>query len=169
VDGIAYYSYEDLREYIAGEGRASASSCPQSDSAIGVDGWYRVLQDPRERVIGQSALLGGLITFTSYQPFSDLCTAEGMSSLYGVHYQMGTAWYENVFGTYSIDNRTVVRDKLSLGRGLAVTPSMHGGGDGTDAKAFVQTSTGEIIEIGQENLPIKPPASGKGDWCDDCE
>ncbi len=167
--GIKYYSYEKLRQYIAGENKASNGTCPQSDTLIGVDGFFRVLQDDRERVIGQSALLGGLLTFTSYQPFADLCTAEGMSNLYGVHYQSGTAWYENVFGTLPLDGRTVVKDKNPLGVGLAVTPSMHIGGGGADAKAFIQTSTGEIIEIGQENLPLQPPKSGQAGWCDDCE
>ncbi len=170
TDGIKYYSYEVLRQYIAGEKRSSVHSCPVPDasSTIGVDGWYRLLQDPRERVIGQSALLGGLITFTSYQPFADLCTAEGMSNLYGVHYQTGTAWYENVFGTSTRDGRTVVLDKLPLGIGLTGTPSMHSGGSSVDAKVFVQSSTGEIIEIEQKNLPIQPPKSGRADWCDDC-
>ena len=168
-DGITYYRFEDLRKYIAGEGRETPSSCLQSNSSIGVDGWYRVLQDPRERVTGQSALLGGLVTFTTYQPFDDLCIAEGMSNLYGVHYQTGTAWYENVFGTVVRDSRTVVLDKLSLGVGLATTPSMHSGGGGNDAKAFIQSSTGEIIEIEQENLPIQPPKSGAQSWCDDCD
>jgi len=168
-DGITYYRFEDLRKYIAGEGRETPSICLQSNSSIGVDGWYRVLQDPRERVTGQSALLGGLVTFTTYQPFDDLCIAEGMSNLYGVHYQTGTAWYENVFGTVVRDSRTVVLDKLSLGVGLATTPSMHSGGGGNDAKAFIQSSTGEIIEIEQENLPIQPPKSGAQSWCDDCD
>ena len=169
TDGITYYRFEDLRKYIAGEGRETPSSCLQSNSSIGVDGWYRVLQDSRERVTGQSALLGGLVTFTTYQPFDDLCIAEGMSNLYGVHYQTGTAWYENVFGTVVRDSRTVVLDKLSLGVGLATTPSMHSGGGGMDAKAFIQSSTGEIIEIEQENLPIQPPKSGAQSWCDDCD
>lgn len=169
IDGIGYYSYEKLRQYIAGESRTSASSCPQNDKGVGVDGWYRVLQEPRERVTGQSALLGGLVTFTTYQPYADVCTAEGMSNLYGVHYQTGTAWYENVFGLSTRDGRTIVLDKLSLGVGLATTPSMHSGGEGSDAKAFIQSSTGEIIEIKQENLPIKPPKSGKMHWCDDCD
>ena len=169
IGGISYYSYEKLRQYIAGEPRDSASSCPQDDPAIGVDGWYRVLQEPRERVTGQSALLGGLVTFTTYQPNADDCTPEGMSNLYGVHYQTGTAWYENVFGLSTRDGRTIVLDKLSLGVGLATTPSMHSGGEGSDAKAFIQSSTGEIIEIKRENLPIKPPKSGKMRCCYDCE
>ena len=132
-----------------------------------MDGWYRLLQDPRERVIGQSALLGGLITFTSYQPFADLCTAEGMSNLYGVHYQTGTAWYENVFGTSTRDGRTVVLDKLPLGIGLTGTQSAFRRKQ-RGCKGVCSSNTGEIIEIEQKNLPIQPPKSGRADWCDDC-
>ena len=105
-----------------------------------------------------------------------MCTAEGLSYLYGVYYKTDTAWYENVFGLsygrggYGDDNPLPVLEKLSLGRGLATTPSLHtGSGTGPDAKAFVQTSTGEIVQIDQENLPIKPPKSGRILWSDQSE
>jgi len=168
-DGKSYYAFEALREYIAGASRSFVSSVETCNQTDPVAGWYRRLQDPGERVTGQSALLGGLVTYTTYQPSDDLCTAEGMSNLYGVHYQTGTAWYENVFGTKTVEDRKVVLDRLSLGVGLATTPSMHSGSDAEDAKAFIQSSTGQIIEIGQENLPIQPPTSGRVSWCDDCE
>lgn len=168
ADGVApyYHAFPDLQEYIAGE------FCYETvDTAIGIDGWFRMFSDLRERNIGQAALLGGLTTFTTYQPFSDVCTAEGKSFLYGVHFQTGTAWYENVFGTdLSTDGLDIVRDKLSLGQGLATTPSMHVGTSGDkDATVFVQSSTGEIIAIGQESLPISPLASGRTGWSDSCD
>ncbi|MEA3469085.1 MAG: hypothetical protein U9R57_12805 [Thermodesulfobacteriota bacterium] len=167
-----YYSYEELRRYIAGEEYdITTDTCPESGD-IGLDGWYRVLRGSGERVIGQAALLGGLVTYTTYQPFADMCTAEGSSNLYGVHFQTGTAWYENVFGldTSSYSEHHIVEDKLSLGMGLATTPSMHVGSDSSnDAKVFVQTSTGEIIEVGQEDLPFKPEPSGKAGWSDQCD
>ena len=179
VDGITMYRFEDLEEYIAGKGRLgpSGAECTNDSSSMGgVDGWFMELREPRERVIGQSTLLGGLNTFTSYQPFDDVCTAEGLSYLYGVYYKTGTAWYENVFGLtynrggYGSDNPLTVLEKYSLGRGLATTPSLHtGSGSGPDAKAYVQTSTGEIIQIDQENLPIKPPRSGRILWSDQSE
>ena len=71
-------------------------------------------------------MLGGLVTFTTYQPFTDVCRAEGNSYLYGVHYKTGTSWYENVFGAYGTDNYGVkyVRNKLDLGRGMTATPNL---------------------------------------------
>jgi len=59
---------------------------------------------------------------------------------------------------------TIVKDRLGLGTGLALTPSLHVGSGDADATAFVQTSTGEIIEIAQEDLPLKTFKSGRSSW-----
>lgn len=110
-------------------------------------------------------LLGGLLTYTSYQPHADNCKAEGVSNLYGVYFLTGTAWDENVFGTYTDEEgRSIVRDKLGLGVGLATTPSLQVGEGKDGGKAFIQTSTGEIIEIDQKNLPIPNATSGRRGW-----
>lgn len=156
VTDTTTYRFEDLRKYIAG------NNC---DS--GIDGWFREFHEDRERNLGQAALLGGLLTYTGYVPHDDICKAEGRSFLYGVHYQTGTAWYENVFGTFDNNGNRFVKDKLSLGRGLATRPSLHVGSGENDATAFVQTSTGEIIEIGQENLPLSNTKSGRTGWLDE--
>lgn len=150
---VDVYSFNDLQKYIAG------TSCN-----TGIDGWFREVHEPRERHLGQAALLGGLLTYTGYQPWADLCRAEGRSFLYGIHYQTGTAWYESVFGTYTEDGNRYVKEKLSLGTGLATTPSLHVGSGENEATAFIQTSTGEIIEIGQDNLPLKNVKSGRVSW-----
>uniref|UniRef100_UPI004055C0EE PilC/PilY family type IV pilus protein n=1 Tax=Candidatus Electronema sp. TaxID=2698783 RepID=UPI004055C0EE len=162
---VEVYTFDKLRDYIAGK------------SCGGIDGWYHVFQDARERNIGTSALLGGLLTFTTYQPYNDKCTAEGGSYLYGLHYQTGTAWTKSVFGTYDVSAGGIrilkkdgkyVSEKMSLGTGLSTAPSLHvGTQDG--AKAFIQTSTGEIIEVTQENLPLQPGTkSGRINWTDRC-
>jgi type IV pilus assembly protein PilY1 len=110
-------------------------------------------------------LLGGLVLFTSYQPFADTCLAEGVSYLYGVYYLTGTAWYENVFGTYdNSEGTSIVKDRLSLGVGMATTPSLHVGSGSKGVNAFVQTSTGTILEIEQENLPVYNFKSGSLNW-----
>ncbi|WP_136796605.1 PilC/PilY family type IV pilus protein [Desulfosediminicola ganghwensis] len=157
-----YYSYGEMEQYIRGE-RCGGTN----NDSIGIDGWYRELTEPRERSLGMPTLLGGLTTFTTYQPFADICQAEGVSSLYGVYYLTGTAWYENVFGTDSDqESNDVVRDKLDLGRGQAMTPSLHVGSGGDDANAYIQTSTGEIIQVGQQNLPLNNFKSGRSTWTD---
>jgi hypothetical protein len=152
-----------LENYISGTGQCTEagnySNC--------VDGWFKLFHPHgnRERNVGQATLLGGLVTFTTYQPFNDVCTAEGNAYLYGVYYRTGTAWHENIFGPNGVNSGNVV-DRLYLGRGLATTPNLHvGSGDGSGGpKAFVQTSTGEILEIQQENLPIKNYQTGPSRW-----
>jgi len=124
------------------------------------DGWYRDFYPytDRERNVGQATLLGGLVTFTTYQPFNDVCQAEGNAFLYGVYYRTGTAWHKSIFGLRGVNGYGQVEAKVDLGRGLATTPNLHTGGTGKDkgTKAFIQTSTGEIQEIQQENLPLDP-------------
>ena len=106
-----------------------------------------------------------MLSFTTYQPWEDVCLPEGLAYLYGVYYQTGTAWHENVFetGLSGEDNGGNVVDRLAVGRGLALTPNLHLGKH-TGSKAFVQTSTGAIVEIPQPNLPIKSGKSAKTRW-----
>ncbi|CAK8714106.1 hypothetical protein GKODMF_05705 [Candidatus Electrothrix gigas] len=192
------YTFDKLQQYIAGVGCGTVGSLlnnsiisqllhdaivpnlVDTDSksvTTGIDGWYHEFHDPRERNLGAAALLGGLLTFTSYQPFNDKCEAEGESFLYGLHYQTGTAWTQSVFGTFNSDGSikqdssgAKINPKLSLGRGLSTTPSMHvGSSDDHAAKAFIQTSTGEIIEVTQKELPYTNTKSGRMGWTDRCE
>ncbi|MCI5225690.1 MAG: hypothetical protein D3918_03290, partial [Candidatus Electrothrix sp. AX2] len=175
LDGLQNVAtFANLQKYIAGEG---CTSTDNTGVSTGLDGWYREFHEPRERNLGQAALLGGLLTFTSYQPFVDKCNAEGLSNLYGVHFQTGTAWIESVFGVFTEQyassdgtkkDRDFVLDKLSLGQGLSTTPSMHVGTGDQAASAFIQTSTGEIIEVQQQNLPFGNTKSGRTGWTDQC-
>jgi type IV pilus assembly protein PilY1 len=109
--------------------------------------------------------LGGLLTFTTYQPYYDVCLPEGLAYLYGSYYQTGTAWHDRVFAPsgINVDDGGNIVDRLSIGRGLALTPNLHVGKH-TGSKAFVQTSTGAIVEIPQPNLPIKNAKSGRTVW-----
>ena len=156
----------NLVEYIAGKGRTTDPSYSQS-----ADGWYKEFypyHDDRQRNLGQPTILGGLLLFTTYQPFSGLCQAEGLSYLYGVYYQTGTSWYEPVFGETSVTNGKV-ENQLFLGQGLAETPNLFVG-QGADGKvsAYVQTSTGEIKGIAIENLPLKNYYTGRAAWKNTC-
>lgn len=125
-----------------------------------IDGWRRAMPSSGERVIGQPTLFGGLTNFTTFTPSSDYCTAEGSSKLYALYYLTGTAWKENVFGDSTGDYVPFIVD---LGQGMGVSPSLHLGSE-EGVRAFVQTSTGTIIEIHQPNLPIPSVKSGRGGW-----
>lgn len=158
--GVTHFA--DLVEYIAGEGcMYDDNKAPKGYS--GTDGWYLRFPAERERNLGQATLLGGLLTFTTYQPFDDVCRPEGEAFLYGAFYQTGTAWYKSVFNEdIGLKNGNVV-SRVGIGRGLATTPNLHvGRQEGT--KAFAQTSTGAIVEINQPNLPIKTHKSGRMNW-----
>jgi Tfp pilus tip-associated adhesin PilY1 len=151
---------QELINYTSGVGDCSTGG----NYAGEVDGWYKDFYPygNRERNLGQATVLGGLLTFTTYQPFNDLCAAEGLAYLYGLYYQTGTSWNQSIFG----NDTDYVSDKILLGRGLALTPNLHLGSDdgtGSGPKVFVQTSTGEIKEILQKASPfsVKP---GKFKW-----
>ncbi|MDH3346832.1 MAG: hypothetical protein OEM02_01850 [Desulfobulbaceae bacterium] len=162
ASGDPITTFPNLLEYIVGEKYGT----PPSPDIIGVDGWYREMNETRERNVSQATLLGGLVTFSTYQPYESPCKAEGDGYLYGVHYQTGTAWTKSVFGIDDIDvDKKIIKEKTSTGVGLTGTPSLYTGDPPTgDAKAFVQTSTGEILEISQENLPYQNFKSGRSTW-----
>ncbi|MDH3330424.1 MAG: hypothetical protein OEM01_14430, partial [Desulfobulbaceae bacterium] len=157
--------YNDVDECVSPH--PSGSSLPPYQNCV--DGWYKDFwpYGNRERNVGQATLLGGLVTFTTYQPYSDMCLAEGVSTLYGLYYQTGTPWYEDILGTFTKSNRKFTSDKFTLGLGLATTPNLHvgsGNRDGSGTKAFVQTSTGEIKEVRQDNLPLDNYRTGRSKW-----
>ncbi len=161
-------TFDQLEQYIAGIGDCAAQSYKRNC----VDGWFYNFYpyENRERNVGQATLLGGLVTFTTYQPYNDVCLAEGNGYLYALHYRTGTSWHENVFGSAGLEEvggDLFVRHKLGLGRGLSTTLNLYAGSGqqaGEGVKAFVQTSTGEVREIEQENLPIRNYRSGRGRW-----
>ncbi|WP_084435408.1 pilus assembly protein [Desulfomicrobium escambiense] len=108
-------------------------------------GWRNDFIPNWERVLGQSAVFGGAVVFTSYTPDDDICIPEGTSNLYALYYKTGTSYYLPILnGKF---------DKyISLEKGLAITPSIHVGEDGSTA--YVQTSTGAILTFKIET-PIK--------------
>jgi type IV pilus assembly protein PilY1 len=114
-------------------------------------GWMINFSQPRERNIGQAALLGGSLLFTTYEPSTDVCAYEGTSNLYAVYYRTGTAYYKPMLGRIiiSLGHDEMVRN-ISLGVGLAATPNIHVGGE-EGSRAYIQTSTGEIKVIDVEN------------------
>ena len=121
------------------------------------------LTDARERNLGQGALLGDILTFSTYMPDEDVCEIEGSSNLYAVYYLTGTAYKESIFGlgtntinedrdgdgTKETTTQEVLR-KQYVGRGMTLTPNLHVG-RATGSKAFLQTSTGGIIGFGQDS------------------
>ncbi len=122
------------------------------------DGWILDINNG-ERCVSKPTILGGIATFTSFKPDDDACAFEGESRLYALYYTTGTAFYEPIIGygddtigTVGGDVFREINRSISLGAGVAATPSLHVGEE-EGVKAFVQSSTGEIEIIDEINLP----------------
>ncbi len=136
-------------------------------------GWYREFPSAGERNLGQAAVLGDIVTFSTFIPDNNLCASEGESYLYALHYKTGTAYYEGVLslpdgadaddldadGVDDTTNRVIYR--VSIGKGFSTTPNIHTGEE-DGSRAFLQTSTGAIIPAQQSNPGLTK--SGKTSW-----
>jgi type IV pilus assembly protein PilY1 len=134
-------------------------------------GWFLNFPTTGERDVGQAALLGGLLTFTSYIPSTLVCGDEGLGNVWALYYETGTPypyWASLDFGTRSITEGLLTKPELnkknSLGKGLATTPNIHTGRE-TGSKAYVQTSTGSIVVIQTSNP--SDTKSGKAFWLEE--
>ncbi|NNG02468.1 MAG: hypothetical protein HKM93_24045, partial [Desulfobacteraceae bacterium] len=131
-------------------------------------GWYLDFDIEGERNLGQAAVLGDIVTFTTYLPENDLCATEGSSFIYGLHYKTGTAYEEGVLLTSDnnytgVDASHKVIKKIEIGKGYSITPNIHTGRK-EGSTAFIQTSSGAIVDIEQVNPGVTK--SGKVSWRD---
>ncbi len=130
----------------------------------GTAGWFLDFPGAGERNLGQAALLGDVLSFTTYIPNTQLCSNdEGTSNLWAVYFKTGTALPSQVigFGSRSFDGRLEIRKSVSLGKGLAPSPNIHTGRE-QGSKAFIQTSTGTIVAVPEANPGVTK--SGKAYW-----
>ena len=129
------------------------------------NGWKLNFSREGERNIGQAALLASTLTFTTYVPSTDICTFEGNSYLYGLYYITGTPYFNSILGFDNVVINSKKKKKMysnvALGLGLAATPNIHVGGE-EGSKVFVQTSTGAINVINEQN--VGPTKSGIRSW-----
>jgi type IV pilus assembly protein PilY1 len=123
------------------------------------DGWILNITGG-ERCITKPTILGGLVTFSTYLPdVADVCKHEGDSYLSALYYKTGTAYWSGPLGTdsgttidVSGETKAKVYSRVKVGYGVASSPSLHVG-KRTGAKVIIQTSTGEIVELREDNLP----------------
>jgi type IV pilus assembly protein PilY1 len=120
------------------------------------DGWYRTLDatDPSERVITKPAILGGGVYLPTFVPNEDVCGYGGESYFYALYYETGTSYFKPLLpnGTTDISGEAykAIKVRVPLGEGMP-PPSVgiHAGRE-EGAKAFLQMSTGEVIEAAIE-------------------
>jgi type IV pilus assembly protein PilY1 len=102
-------------------------------------GWKQTFNAVGERVLGQAAVLGGSVVFTSVIPAQEICEARGASRLWSLYYKTGTPYFwpslEHPGGNFPAF--------IELGQGLAARPTLHVGEKQT-VKAFTPLTSGEI-------------------------
>ena len=75
-------SFASFTEYIVGNNVYCSSRIARHPSP-GFDGWSRDFLHYKERNLGQATLLGGLVSYSTYIPDTDVCNPEGSGYLYG--------------------------------------------------------------------------------------
>lgn len=131
-----------------------------TDASSYLSGWARNLSNG-ENNFGAATLLGGTLTFTTYDPDNSQCTIEGNSRLYVLNALTGTADDGNVIGATSGTYDYIV----DLGSMPATTPSLHAGDgyeDNGSTKAVIQKSDGSIHIQDQDNQ--NGVRSGEASW-----
>lgn len=112
---------------------------------------------PATRSFVNQALLAGVVFANVYQPSDDACIGEGLSRLYALYYETGTAYpsfgvkNQSLLGTSAEDDGsggTQYRSKkyVDLGRGTPTPPAIHSGSGNksNEVSIFTQLSTGHI-------------------------
>ncbi len=139
------------------EGDSGTFYSLMEDIAANYQGWYRNFSVTGERSLGQAAILGDLVTFSTFVPDNNLCASEGESYLYALHYKTGTAYWRAVLSSADdpsgTDSRGKVKFRLRAGKGYSITPNIHTGKE-NGTRAFLQTSTGAILPVRQVNPGI---------------
>ncbi|MEQ8659695.1 MAG: hypothetical protein RLW62_02640, partial [Gammaproteobacteria bacterium] len=119
-------------------------------------GWkldYIDTTPPSERQVANPALISGIALTTAFTPSTELCGAEGESRLLGRAFDRGLVPPGGIFGTRTCDEALNCPEgvaeaigSISLGAGLASSPSIHIGNQDVPGQVtvFVQGSTGEI-------------------------
>jgi len=114
-------------------------------------GWKQTFSAAGERVLGQAAVLGGSVVFTSVIPAQEICAAGGASRLWSLSYKTGTPYFWPSL-EHPGENFPAF---IELGQGLAARPTLHVGEKQT-VKAFTPLTSGEI-----STPEIAPPLTFK--------
>jgi Tfp pilus assembly protein, tip-associated adhesin PilY1 len=138
-----------------------------SEAAAHPGGWYHNLSTPTgapsERVIYRPVAYGGVLLFTTFIPNNAVCGFGGTSYLYALNYLTGTANNSPVIGKTG----TTINKQQSLGAGMASGVALHvvasetGGTSNDVEKAYIQMSTGVIV---QADITTELLRSGTTAW-----
>jgi type IV pilus assembly protein PilY1 len=141
----------------------------RGDESTTTYGWVLDLVDiagagSGERVLEKPSVLGGLVMFSSFKPNVDICQYGGDGRIYGLYYETGTAYKQDVFNLHDPGIGTKLARSLDLGQGRPSGLAIHLGQQ-KGGKLYIQQSTGTI-----EELVMKAPfraKSGNVIWYED--
>ena len=124
-------------------------------------GWYIELDAGGERVLNRPSILGGVTLFTAFKPDNDICEYGGTGSLYGLHYETGTAYYKPILGKeiYGDDEKCI--KSINLDKGVTSEVGLHVGQKATGT-GLIQQSTGAVVQV--EVDPVFNIKSGIIGW-----
>ncbi len=121
------------------------------EAIAGQPGWYVNLTKtgtttPTGRSTRMPAKVFNLVLFTEYIPPADSCQIDGVSYLYAIDYRTGAASPSDSFSENDLTATTAyeVSNKQYLGFGLAASPVVHQGDDGS-LTAVIATNRGELL------------------------
>jgi type IV pilus assembly protein PilY1 len=153
----------------------SATSCglvevaykttPISTHSEVAQGWYIILSNPKEAIISQPFVYGGIVEVLSFEPSNDPCLVGGVTKLIALNYKTGTASSTPavysplaVQGTIAVGQTVTMRPKipLTVGSPPLGKPFQVISLPGQETKKFIQLSGGIVIE-----LPQKEVSSGR--------
>ncbi|MDI6850852.1 MAG: PilC/PilY family type IV pilus protein [bacterium] len=117
-------------------------------------GWYVKLLNG-EKSLNFPLVLGGAVLFTTYRVNPDPCGFGGEGWLYVLFYKTGTA-YSNAPLGLTEQREAITKEKVE---GMPASPAVQIGSR-EEATAFVQTSTGEVVQI-QTELPFSPKSGAR--------
>lgn len=117
-------------------------------------GWY-VQLSAGEKSINFPLVLGGAVFFTTYKVNNDPCGFGGDGWLYVLFYKTGTAAANAPLG---LDLQQYAITKVQV-EGMPASPAVQIGAR-EEATAFVQTATGEIVQV-QTELPFSPKSGAR--------
>ncbi|WPD21566.1 MAG: hypothetical protein SD837_15310 [Candidatus Electrothrix scaldis] len=172
------YTFEKLQQYITGTGCQTASD--DREYTTGLDGWYHVFHDPRERNLNSSLLFNSKLFFSTYQPYNDKCKAEGQSFLYKLSHTTGTGAWDILVdpddGSKGSGESTFGASGSGFGGGSSSTGSSENPGEVHEFKSPVRglanVGSAGAAGSGGEFYAEKPePAkreSNKLNWSDKC-
>lgn len=117
-------------------------------------GWYIQLA-AGEKSLNFPLVLGGAVFFTTYKVVDDPCGFGGQGWLYVLFYKTGTAASNAPLGL-NLQQYAITKIQVE---GMPASPAVQIGSR-QEATAFVQTATGEIVQI-QTELPFSPKSGAR--------